>query len=132
MIKLIEDTQNKRNIIDNIDSMVNTITYNDSEDYYEELFMNYGIVPTDYPDLYNAFMALDDEDLYVCYTKVTEDYIRFKLQEDNLLKQTKTILQDWNAIDFSICAGTRLWNKVSSVQANLINALEEIYRINLK
>ena len=117
--------------MDKLDSLVTEMTYGDSEEYYDSLFSQYGVfdVANTYPDLYSAFEDMDETTFKKCYIKVTNDYIKWKLEQDNLLQDTLTILKDWEAIDFSSCAETQLYQTVSFIRRSLISDLEEIERV---
>lgn len=123
-------------MLHNILDMLNYIHYGEGERFIEDLFANIG-VDIDISEVENDgdFLSLvSDNDLIKAYKYMTDNYIKYSVNEDELLDILKDNIEDYIAMVQNInesnkCAPTQLKQNIDMISKYLSNALDLIQYI---
>ena len=126
----------KVKMLHNILDMLDEVHYGEGESFIEDLFANIG-VNIDISEVENDddFLSLvSDTDLIKAYTYMTDEYIKYKVNEDELLDILQNNIEDYNELAQCInesdkCAPTQLKRNMDMISKYLSNALDLIQYI---
>lgn len=125
IIKEYHSGTDNLSIIDNICEMVDEMTYHSNDSYFNNIFTKYNIDFSYEESLYEIFSKMTQNQLLLCFADVSNDYIIWKLDEDNLLAQTIDILENWKSINTNLCASTELTQNVEHLKSRFVNDLDQ-------
>lgn len=123
-------------MLHNILDMLDEVHYGEGESFIEDLFANIG-VNIDISEVENDddFLSLvSDNDLIKAYKYMTDEYIKYKVNEDELLDILENNIEDYNELAQCInesdkCAPTQLKQNIDRISKYLSNALDLIQYI---
>lgn len=126
----------KVKMLHNILDMLDEVHYGEGERFIENLFANIG-VDIDISEVENDddFLSLvSDSDLIKAYKYMTDEYIKYKVNEDELLDILENNIEDYNELAQCInesdkCTPTQLKQNIDMISKYLSNALDLIQYI---
>ena len=120
-------------MLHNILDMLNYIHYGEGERYIEDLFADIGVdIDISEVENYDEFLSLvSDNDLIKAYKYMTDEYIKYRLNEDNALDNLKDNIEDYIAMvqyinESNKCAPTQLKRHIDRISEYLLDALDLI------
>ena len=118
-------------MLHNILDMLNYIHYGEGERYIEDLFANIGVdIDMSEVENYDDFLSLvSDNDLIKAYKYMTDEYIKYRLNEDDLLDNLKNNIEDYIELIQYKCAPTQLKQNIDMISKYLSNALDLIQNV---
>ena len=126
----------KVKMLHNILDMLDDIHYGEGESFIEDLFTDIGVdIDISEVENDNDFLSLvSDNDLIKAYKHMTDEYIKYMVNEDDLLDILKNNIEDYSELAQCInesdkCAPTQLKQNIDMISKYLSNALELIQYI---
>lgn len=120
-------------MLHNIIDMLNYIYYDEGEQYIEDLFANIGVnIDISEVENDNDFLSLvSDNDLIKAYKYITDEYLKYRVNEDDLLDNLKDNIEDYNELVRQInksnkCAPIQLKQNIDMISKYLSDALDLI------